>query len=117
MNLIILIVLYLIFSTAGLMLLKKSVIGADFISFQSYIQLLWNAKFVCGFFLYAFSFVVWIFLLSKKDLSYIFPIVVGLGYVLIMLAAVLILKENFTINKVFGAMLVGAGIILIFASK
>lgn len=114
---IILIVAYLIFSTAGLMLLKSSVVGGDFSSIRSYFQLLANYKFVVGFFLYAFSFIVWIFLLSKKDLSFIYPIVVGLSYVLIMVMAIIILKENFTMNKALGALLIGAGIIIIFAQK
>lgn len=117
MNLIISIIIYLVCSTAGLMLLKGSVIGGQFDSIRSYFQLLLNYKFIIGFVLYAFSFVVWIFLLSKKDLSYIYPIVIGLSYVLIMLMAVIILKENFTFNKAIGATLIGVGIIVIFAQR
>lgn len=117
MNIIIFIITYLFCSTIGLMLLKTSVTGVQFHSISSYIHLLTNYKFIIGFLLYAASFLVWLVLLSRKDLSYIYPIVIGLSYLFIMLTAVFILKENLTIGKALGAILIGLGIIIIFIQK
>jgi multidrug transporter EmrE-like cation transporter len=117
MNTIIFIAVYLFCSTIGLMLLKTSLVGRELNSVSAYIGLILNYKFIVGFSLYAASFLAWLFLLSRKDLSFIYPIVVGLSYVLIILMAVVILKENFTLNKALGAFLIGAGIIIIFAQK
>lgn len=117
MNLIIFIAIYLFCSTIGLMFLKTSIIGRELNSISAYIGSMSNYKFIMGFFLYAASFLSWLFLLSRKDLSFIYPVVVGLSYVLIMLMAVIILKENFTFNKALGALLIGAGIIIIFAQR
>lgn len=117
MNLIIIIIFYLICSTAGLMLLKISVAGATFQSVSSYVKLLLNYQFVVGFLLYALSFISWLVVLSRKDLSYIYPIIIGLSYLFIMLSAILILKENFTFGKSLGAIFIGIGIIIIFSQK
>lgn len=117
MNLIIIITFYLICSTAGLMLLKISVAGVTFQSVSSYAKLLLSYQFIAGFLLYALSFISWLVMLSRKDLSYIYPIVIGLSYFFIMLAAIVILKENFTFGKALGAILIGIGIIVIFSQK
>lgn len=117
MNIIIFIVAYLICSTVGLMLLKMSISGAELQSLSSYIKLVLNYRFIVGFLLYLASFLVWLALLSRKDLSYIYPVVIGLSYLLIMLVAFFILRENFTAGKAIGALLVGVGIIVMFIQK
>jgi multidrug transporter EmrE-like cation transporter len=117
MNTLIFILIYLVCSTAGLMLLKQSLTGISFPNVTAYFGLLTNLKFVSGFLLYAMSFCVWMFLLSRKDLSYIYPIVIGLSYLTVMLASVFILKESFSIPKAFGATLIGLGAIIIFIQK
>lgn len=117
MSLIVFVILYLISSTAGLMFLKESVSGFEVFSFQTCLELLSDYKFIFGFFLYAFSFIMWLVLLSKKDLSFIYPIVIGLSYISIMAMAILIFKEDFTLNKATGASLIGVGIIVIFLHK
>ena len=63
--------------------------------------------------LYSASFIVWLILLSKKDLVSIYPIVIGLSYLLIMVTAVIFLKEHLTFYGAMGAALIGLGIIII----
>lgn len=117
MSTIVFISIYLVCSTAGLMLLKASITGLELSSLSSYVGLLLNFRFVVGFLLYATSFLVWLVLLSKKDLSSIYPIVTGLSYLVIMLAAVFILKEDFTLGKIIGVVLIGLGVITISIQK
>ena len=114
MTLVILIAVYLICSTSGLMLLKNSVTGLEFSNAAVYFKLLLNYKFITGFLLYAASFMVWIIMLSKRDLIYIYPIVIGLSYLFIMLTAAIFLKEHLTAGKIFGASLIICGIFIIF---
>lgn len=116
-NILICVAIYLIGSTTGLMLFKMSVTGMEFQSISSYAKLLLNYKFVLGFLLYATSFLTWIVILSRKDLSYIYPIVIGLSYVLVMVLAVIVLKENFTMGKFAGALLIGLGILVMVVQK
>ena len=110
---IIYILIYLIFSTLGLFLLKASLISVKFNSIVNLIELVKNVEFVVGFFLYGLSFIVWLFLLSKKDLSYIYPIVIGLSYLFVILTSVLFLNEGFTVAKLIGVILVGLGVVVI----
>lgn len=117
MSIVFFVILYLIANTTGLYFLKTSVTGVPLDSIVSYMKLLTNYKFIIGFLLYAMSFLVWIVLLSKKDLSYIFPIVIGLSYVCIIIMAILVLKEDFTLSKAVGATLIGLGIVTLFLQK
>lgn len=113
MNIFIYLLIYLLCSTAGLILLKGSIVGLELNSLASYFSLLKNYKFIFGFILYSASFIVWLILLSKKDLVNIYPVVVGLGYLLIMITAIIFLKEHLTFYGAVGATLVGLGIVLI----
>lgn len=117
MNILIYIIAYLFFSTFGLMLLKSSMSGVDVSSISEYIKLFCNFRFLVGFCFYVISFLVWLVLLSKKELSFIYPVVIGLSYVSIMVMASLILKESFTVAKLMGVIVVGIGVILIFVQK
>lgn len=117
MNIILFVIIYLICSTAGLALLKMSVSGVEIYSAISLVKLAGSYKFILGFVLYASSFLTWIIILSRKDLSYIYPIVIGLSYLFVMGMAILLLKENFTVGKFIGAMFIGLGIIIMFLQK
>ena len=116
MNLIINITLYILANTFGLILLKKSLL-ANSLSRSNYIDLLFNARFVIGFLLYATSFGMWILLLSKKDLSFIYPMVVGLSYIAILAVSVIVLEEQFTSVKLIASLLIGTGIFLLAIYK
>ena len=117
MNIILYILGYLLCSTIGLILLKISINGSILKSPSSFIDLLANYRFGLGFILYVTSFILWLFLLSRKDLSYIYPIVIGLSYLSIMCVSAIVLKESFTVGKAFGATLIGLGLIVIFFQK
>jgi multidrug transporter EmrE-like cation transporter len=99
------------------MLLKTSNIGLESHQILSYFKLFYNVKFLVGFVFYALSFCVWILLLAKRDLSYIYPIVIGLSYFFIMISSALFLKEQFTFIKFIGAALILVGVFFIYTQK
>jgi len=111
------ILIYLICSTTGLLLLKGSLGNQSVASFSDFIKIWQNWKFIAGFFLYATSFLTWLFILSKKDLSIIFPIVIGLSYIAVFLSALIFLQEEATSWKIFAALLIGTGVIIISIQK
>src|SRR4051812_31060512 len=61
-----------------------------------------------GILAYGISFLLYIVLLSRFDLSFISPLLVAFVYVLLMLTAFFFFKETFTAYKI-----VGCGLILI----
>ena len=72
-----------------------------------------NPKLIIGAILYGSSFLTWLWLLSKEDLSSIYPIVVALGYLSIMLVSFVFLKEQASLAKFIGAFLILVGVFFI----
>ena len=114
----IILVLYALLSTAGLVLLKLgSGKGApiEFIDGKIHSNLTFTI--VAGIFLYAVSFIVYTYLISKNDLGYIIPVSTALVYVGIFLASFFVFKEAFTAFKIVGIFLILGGVILLNINK
>jgi multidrug transporter EmrE-like cation transporter len=79
---------------------------------QNLLSILTNIKLLAGIGLFGFSFLTWIYILTKSNLSYAFPFAVGLGYVAIIALSVLVLKEPIAMTQRFGILFVGVGVIL-----
>lgn len=70
-----------------------------------------------GIFAYGISFVVYVVLLSRFDLSFISPLLVAFVYILLMITAFLIFKESLTLYKILGCSLILIGIILVLLKR
>jgi multidrug transporter EmrE-like cation transporter len=114
MKLISCIIAYLFLSTVGLTLLKA---GASSKHNITIIELAKNWQFILGFVCYALSFATWVYILSRKDLSFIYPIIIGLSYVAIMATSIFYLKEEISLSKVLGSLFIIVGIITITSQK
>lgn len=71
-----------------------------------------NLPIFLGFLCYAISIVLWIFALSKVQVSIAYPFQ-ALGYILVVITASLIFHEAFTVQKLIGVVLISAGVICI----
>lgn len=114
----ILIALYLVFSLAGVFLFKIGCQKEFMISlstgiFSLHISLLS----ILGLISYVCSFLMYMFLISKFDMTYIVPVTTGLTYILTFILAVLIFKESITVNKVLGSVLILVGVLIINLKK
>jgi drug/metabolite transporter (DMT)-like permease len=72
---------------------------------------------VAGITLYALSFALYVYLISKFDLGYIIPLATALVYIVIFLASYIVFKESFTATKIAGIALITAGIVLLSLKK
>ncbi len=54
----------------------------------------------------------WLYVISRFELSYAYPLL-AFNYVVIMLPAWLLLRENITWNKIVGALIIVAGVIVV----
>ncbi len=107
------IVMYVIFTVAGLILMKKGgnagkiSLGGGELGFSiSWISLL-------GFICYIISFLLYTrIIMMFENLSFISPICNGIAQVMIVVASWLILKEQITGLNVGGALLIIAGIVI-----
>lgn len=109
-----LIITYIILSVAGQVLFKYGANKRFLFSYASgniNLSISWIS--VIGGVCYVVSFLLFLLLLSKYDLSRINPLLVGLSYVLTFIAAVTILRESVTAVHMLGIVLILAGVLLV----
>lgn len=110
----ILLLTYVLSTSGGLVALKLgSASGALVELVDGRIVFHLNFVSLLGVFLYAMSFILYIYLIAKNDLGYIIPLTTALVYILIFFASFIIFKENFTIQKILAIILIIAGLILL----
>ena len=68
---------------------------------------------VVGLASYVASVALYIVVLSRTDLSYAYPLLMSVGYVLIVLVSFLIFRESFSAYKWAGILLILIGVILV----
>lgn len=81
----------------------------------SIISILKNAPVMCGIISYGVSFLLWIKVLSKVELSYAYPMV-SIGYILVMFFSYFLFKENISIIRILGVILIISGVVLVARS-
>ena len=74
-----------------------------------------NFKILLVLFLYGLGFFTWIFILTKFELSYVFPMLVII-YPLVLFFSWIFLKEDITTLRVLGTLIIVIGIILVAKS-
>jgi multidrug transporter EmrE-like cation transporter len=115
---IVLIVLYVVFAVVGSTLIKYGGLSKAVSLFTlPVVHVSFSLVSFLGILFYGLSFIFYILLLNKFDLSFISPVTVGIVYVLLMVTAVVVFGENFTILKTAGCVMILAGILLILAGK
>lgn len=108
-------IISILFSSLGQVLVKLGAtkIPTDTVFNMQYITkyLLLNKYIVSGLFLYGLSFLMWIKVLTKLELSYAYPLI-SISYIVIFLASYFLFKEPFTIQKLIGSALILTGVIV-----
>lgn len=106
--------IYILATSLALVLLKLGTKnGAPLQIVEGKPQLEITALSIMGILLYGFSFMLYMYLISKYDLGYIIPLTTALVYVLIFTASYFIFHETFTALKVAGIVLIVAGLALL----
>lgn len=97
-------------SAAGVLILRASLDGfnikSDIHSFRTLFPVL------VGITLYGASFLLWLFILSKSNVSIAYPITIGLTLVFTLIGANIFLNESLTPRSALGVALITAGVIL-----
>ena len=77
-----------------------------------YIKILLNPFVIAGLFGFFLSMLVWLYVLSRMELSFAYPFV-ALNYVLILLGSYFLLKETITLPKMIGVVVIIIGVYLV----
>ena len=105
--------LYLILTVAGLILYKYgSTKDFSFSLTNGVFSLKLNFISILGLCCYLLSFLLYMLILPKFDLSYIMPVTSAISYISIFVLSILILKESVTIYGIIGSMIILIGIVI-----
>jgi len=101
----------------GQLLMKKGMTLFGEVSFSSkdlkkLIFMFFQPHVFAGLMLYGFSVIIWLVMLSKADLSFIYPFI-SLGFVLTAIFGYVFFKEMFNIQKIVGIGLIVLGAVLV----
>jgi multidrug transporter EmrE-like cation transporter len=105
---------YVVLNACGQLLIKMGTLEMKQVS--SFQDLL-NFKLLSGIGLFGLSFLTWIFIVSRNNLSYAFPFAVGLGYIGVIALSLLVLKESVTLWQFIGMALIWIGIVIMLLNK
>ena len=82
---------------------------------QSLITIVKNGPVMLGMVLYGLSFVLWVKVLSKVELSYAYPLV-SLGYIVIMVFSYFYFKEEISFYRAIGVSFIAIGVVFVARS-
>lgn len=97
------------------LILRKGMMNIDLsvFSFAKVIEIASSLYVWAGLCFYGVSFILYLYILTKFEVTYIYPITMSAGLILLLIFSVLFLNEAFTINKLLGILLISTGIIII----
>ena len=100
-------VVYVTLATTGLVLLRRSLPGAEIPGVVA------DPQFLLGAAAYAASFLTFLLALRQYEVLTVFPIFFGVAYAAVVLAAVAVLGEELSVARAAGLVLVGTGVLLL----
>ena len=92
---------------------RGTVLSADKTFLGSFVDLVLVPSFLGALVLYGLAFVLWIYLLSRSQLSLIYPIGIALNVLLTLITAKYLLGESFTAMHAAGVVVILIGIAMV----
>ena len=109
----ILYILYLLLTCLGLIFLKMGGQSTDIKISEFIFSMQIDCKFVIGLICYVISFLLYIVVLQKRDLSYIYPLSAGIVNVVSVMVGVIVLKEKISLTGYLGIAAIIIGVVLL----
>jgi drug/metabolite transporter (DMT)-like permease len=110
---IILVVINCCLLVSGQVLWKTGLKQVKLNTIKDYIMLLFNPNVFGGLVIYVIATFLWFYILSKNDLSKIYPLQ-SISYIIAMFAGYLFLHEHISQNSIVGTLVICLGIFIIF---
>jgi len=104
--------IYIILSASGLFLMKLGFEGSAVAISRNLLKIDVNPVLLLGMLCYIASFFMFIYIVGKNNISYIFPISAGIMNIVTFALGALVLKEPVSVYSVLGVALVTAGVVL-----
>lgn len=115
--LVILFVLYVLLASSGLILFKMGAVNPN-INFNILnFHIIFSIKSLIGMFCYGCSFVLWMIIVSKMNLTIAMPLSVAIINTLVVVESCLLLNEKITITQGIGIFIVIIGVVIMTCGK
>lgn len=106
-------VLYIIFSITAVFLFKSATVVTN-VSFKfNILGICITPLSIVGIGLYGMSFLIWMYLIQKSNISVLVPMALGISTVVNVLLATIILKENVSMLQWAGVIMITIGIFIV----
>lgn len=96
----------------GQTLWKLGATGKEIHSLGQLLRLFLNPYVIAGLMVYAFASVLWIYILNKGELSYVYPIQ-STAFIFALIIGTTVFKEQLTASKIIGVLVICLGVIII----
>ncbi|MBO0419478.1 hypothetical protein DFR54_1056 [Vagococcus fluvialis] len=109
----ILFLVYVILSSSGIILFKLGSAELSIKMVSNQLNMNFPMMSILGLMCYLISFILWMIIISKSDVSYIVPLGLGLTNVLILVGSMVVLKESINVYGIIGIVMILGGTLLI----
>jgi len=100
------------FGVAGQLMLKHGMTGFDSFGLRTLPRVVRNPWIVGGFAFYGLGTIVWLFLLTKLELSFMYPMI-SLGYVMVLFFSRIAFGEQIPLVRWAGVVLICGGVCMV----
>ena len=90
---------------------KAGMIGKNINNFFDILLVMFSPLIVCGLMVYIIATFLWLYILSKAELSYVYPIQ-SLAFPFALFVAAFLFKETITLNRLIGTAVICIGVLL-----
>lgn len=110
MKLIIMFACYVLLASSGLILFKLGSANSNLTLSIFELKINYSIKMILGLLCYGCSFILWMLIVSKSNLTIAMPLSVALVNTLVIIESCLILKEKITLTQGIGIFIVIIGV-------
>lgn len=108
----IMVAISVLLGAVGQILFKKGMMAVGGFELSRILHILFTPSIFMGFVFYGTSSIIWLYVLSKFQLSSVYPIL-SMGYVITALAGYFLFQEKLSPVNAFGILFICIGVILI----
>lgn len=117
MTLIIMFIVYVLLASSGLILFKQGSLNPNLSVSLFNHNISFSLNMILGLLCYVISFILWMLIVSKMNLTIAMPLSVAIVNTLVIVESCLFLKEKLTLMQAIGIFIVIIGVVVMTASK
>lgn len=117
MKLIIMFICYVFLASSGLILFKLGSTNSNLTLNIFGLSINYSIKMILGLLCYGFSFILWMLIVSKMNLTIAMPLSVAIVNTLVVVGSCLILKEKITFMQGIGIFIVVFGVCIMTGGR